>query len=281
MSGKDVAKTDWSDLCNEGSPHDQRTAYKNNTYNYRTKSNMSVFQHGKTNGSGSSDTENLILEIVSDSVDSRNVPMFIDYSRFSNPFMKYSRSKNSSVIHSKEAIPYDIDSPLPKNEEPLTSRAGDTKTNDTNKYDQTTAGPTGTQPGHHTLVSDSNTVNIAPEQPNVEVAHNKCDQVKTLSTPPSPARALVERMPESMDLRKEIRYELYYMSDMKLAVDSDPRIGEEVARQFKVHVVQNHQNLHEILQARNTEKPIANPFKPELPAGLGMQILNQIKPRFF
>ena len=96
MLNKDVAKTDWSEVCNEDHSLDAKVMYTNSNYPYTTKSSQSVFKKGLNNTGTHFDDENMILEIVSDSVDSRCVPMFIDYNRFSNPFIKYSRKSSSS-----------------------------------------------------------------------------------------------------------------------------------------------------------------------------------------
>lgn len=61
----------------------------------------------------------------------------------------------------------------------------------------------------------------------------------------------------------------YYMHEMKLAVDNDPRADPEMAKQFKTHIVQLHQNLYEVLEAQSSEKPLAIPTKPVLRPGLG------------
>ena len=81
----------------------------------------------------------------------------------------------------------------------------------------------------------------------------KNDETSGIKEPQSPKQEVFSFKKAISDPRKPILKDSYYMSAMKQAVDNDPGLDAEFSRQFKTHVVQNHQNLHEVLEAKSSE----------------------------
>jgi hypothetical protein len=243
MLGKDVCRlTDWDDALREDSPSEPRLSHAT-AYGLKTRSNMSLFRYGVTDVSQEESDDNIIGQYVGDSVNSRIVRLFIDYEKFSNPFLKFGRQKGQTTELKMEVPPTD-----------------NTDTNDM-RDNCRPSGPAYHSMGHiphvrskPSFVTYAQLVGDLPLEPPLESPVKELEKVEAV-TPP--------------DTRIVIAHGTYYMHEMYLAVNNDDNLDAKLSQSFKAHVIQNHQNLQEILQVLNKEKPLAVPEKPILPATLG------------
>lgn len=247
MQGKDVSKLmDWNDTLRENSPIEPRLSHAT-TYGYKTRSNASLFKYGVTDVSSEESQDDAIRQVVGDSVDSRCVRLFIDYTTFSNPFMKFN-PKRDKMIKSD-----------------LTEASIHRLGSGFNKI------------GAKGVLSVSSR-SLANHLKPLFVSHNMLVGDSPVEAPPEEfkpinhtmAAGLAEKKNESSPIkRKIIKNGTYYMYEMFKAVNNETGLSDSLSKAFKNHVVQNHQNLHEVLTALKTEKPLATPLPVNLPAGLG------------
>ena len=107
-----------------------------------------------------------------------------------------------------------------------------------------------------------------PQQVSVDVKFESAQPVSPPLTE-DPPPIVAPPVPVVVDPRISIASGSYYMHDMKRAVDDDHSLDAALAKQFKTHIVQLHQNLHEVLEAQSSEKPIAPPKDPCLTQVIG------------
>ena len=92
MTYMNAQRTDWSDVMQEATAEGQPLSHQPK-YHSRTRNNKSLFDLGK----GSRETksvcarkdDDVLAELVSDSIEERGIPLFLDYDRFTNPFFKF------------------------------------------------------------------------------------------------------------------------------------------------------------------------------------------------
>lgn len=243
MLRKDVSKlTDWNDSLREDSPFEPRLSHAT-TYGRKTRSNMSLFKFGVTDVSSDDSNDNILGQFVSDSINSRRVRLFIDYDKFSNPFIKF-KSPKFCIRASKMEI----------------SPTENTETRELREEIQAAAkaNPTRGQFPYS---------RYKPEF----ISYSKLAGDKPIESP----RDIVPPEPEKVeavappDTRVAIVPGTYYMYEMILAVNNVESLDAKLSQSFKSHVVQNYQNLHELLAVLDKEKPLAVPEKPVLPDTLG------------
>lgn len=247
MLGKDVSKqTDWSDSLREDSPIEPRLSQAT-TYGYKTRSNVTLFKFGVTDVSSEDSQDAAINQYVGDSVDTRCVRQFIDYSTFSNPFIKYKQRKakvfKSETTDDKKKRPalgiYKIDG----------------KSGLTESCRSIADQPKPLFVSHSMLLGDS-----PIDEPEETIGANPEKKSESEPTP---------KVDLPTDDKIIIEHGTYYMHDMFKAVNNEPDIKDSLSAALKNHVVQNHQNLHEVLEARKKEKPLATPHPINLPQSLG------------
>ena len=247
MLGKDVSKlTDWNDSLREDSPYEPRLSHAT-TYGLKTRSNMSLFKYGVTDVSSEDSNDNILGQFVSDSVNMRTVRLFIDYDKFSNPFFKFKKQKNNSTTCKTDGMPTENTETRELKEE---LRFSITINPPSNKFPYNRSKPE--------FVSYSKLIGDKPLEPPKIVTPVEPEKVQE-APPPDP--------------RTVIPPGTYYMYEMTQAVNNDESLDPKMSQAFKAHVVQNHQNLHELLSAVAKEKPLAVPEKPVLPADLGRSSL--------
>lgn len=89
MTYMNAQKTDWSDAMQEDTSAGQPLSHKPK-YVYLTRNNKTLFDLGRGTKSLCTQKEDDVLaELVSDSIDERGVPLFLDHDKFSNPFFKF------------------------------------------------------------------------------------------------------------------------------------------------------------------------------------------------
>jgi hypothetical protein len=89
MTYMNAQGTDWSDLMQEDASTDPQLS-KHSNYVYATRNNKTLFDLGKgTKSLCTRKEDDVLAELVSDSIDGRGVPLFLDYDKFSNPFFKF------------------------------------------------------------------------------------------------------------------------------------------------------------------------------------------------
>jgi hypothetical protein len=262
MLDKNGPRTDWTDHLNEDNTAALRAANSASTYVYKTRSNEQLFKLGFTDQlSESNDSDKIIDLLISDGVSVKAVPLFMDKKVFPNPFMKYKKLQASRDMLSSE--------PLKPSQGDATSKTfadcqTDIKLNESPAFSEVAKEP-------DSLVQSKQPAYPAPIPLPVAV-DVKFDQVQPVSPPLTeepPPVAAPPPQPQTVDPRIAIAPVTYYMHDMKLSVDDDPGIDASLAKQFKTHIVQLHQNLHEVLEAQGSEKPIAPPKDPCLTQVIG------------
>lgn len=243
MLRKDVSRlTDWNDSLREDSPFEPRLSHAT-TYGLKTRSNMSLFKYGVTDVSSDDSNDNILGQFVSDSINSRRVRLFIDYDKFSNPFLKFKSSKFCHRNFKTEIIPTENTETRELRDEPKVSIIVNAPL-DKHPY-----------------------IRIKPEF----ITYSKLTGDKPIDSP----RDIVPKEPEKVevvipaDIRNVVPVGTYYMQDMIQAVNNDESLDPKLSQSFKTHVVQNHQNLQEVLLVLRKEKPLALPEKPVLPGVLG------------
>ena len=266
MLDKNGPKTDWTDHLNEDNTAALRAAHSASTYVYKTRSNEQLFKLGFTDQlSESNDSEKIIDFLISDGISIKVVPLFLDKKVFPNPFLKHRK-----LLCTDDKL----------SSEPLKPSLGDanTKTNaDYQTEHKLTDSPVFSEGPKEVQSAPQNKdqtipmdlppqvaveVKFEPVQPVSPPLTEEPPPVITPPTPPPPVLQVV-------DPRVAIAPDTYYMHDMKLSVDDDPSIDPNLAKQFKTHIVQLHQNLHEVLEAQSSEKPMAPPKDPCLTQVIG------------
>lgn len=263
MLDKNGPKTDWTDHLNEDNTAALRAVNSASTYVYKTRSNEQLFKLGFTDQLIESEDSGKIIDLlISDGVSIKAVPVFLDKKVFPNPFMKYKK-----LLASDEKL----------SSEPLKPSLGDaqTKTNaDCQTEIKLTESPALSDLAKEPPPEPPAKELAAPMALPLEVAVDvKFDATQPASPPlteePPPIVAPPPPVPKVVDPRTPILADTYYMHEMKLSVDDDPAIDAGLAKQFKTHIVQLHQNLQEVLEAQSSEKPIAPPKDPCLTQVIG------------
>lgn len=248
MLGKDVTKntkhTDWNDSFREDSPspYEPRLSHAT-TYGLKTRSNVTLFKYGVTDVSSEDSNDNILGIYVSDSVNSRKVRHFIDYEKFSNPFFKYKTLKSPAANLKSEMTP--------------------TENTDTRDLKEEL---------RDCKVVRASTEKFPYQRSKPEfVSHLQLTGDKPIDSPRESILAEIEKVEEVLppDPRIVIPYGTYYMHEMTLAVNNDDALDPTLSQAFKTHVVQNHQNLHDLLSVLSKEKPMATPEKIVLPENIG------------
>lgn len=247
MRTKDADKsTDWNDALREDSAYEPRLSHAT-TYCYKTKCNETLFKFGVTDVSWDDSADGVVGQLVGDSVDTRNVRMFIDYEKFSNPFFRSSAVKEESKYSMKHLKSNFLD--RPRTDKPTASF--DTSYSSRSLFDLK-------RPAfqiHAKLLGD-----LPVEAPKDFPSQKTKSNSETI---------IQKKTPVVLDSRHPIEPGTYYMYEMVQAVNNDPTLDPKISSSFKTHVVQNYQNLQEVMSAKLSEKPLANPLKPELPVTLG------------
>ena len=262
MLKKDVLNSDWNETFQEELEHQKSVSHKVH-HSLISRSHDLLFRMGYSQRSENrvTENENLVEELISDRINFKKIPQFIDYNKFSNPFMTFKKKTytetkptmgNSSHLDTKTMpLLKHNDDMSTKHEGPDAKTLKDFELSGFKKAETIPAKP----PPEPVAVV---TIEKAKE-PEKEVPKTKSAPVELVEVKPA----------EPIKDMKEVKEGMYYMSHLKQAIDNSPTMDQMLAKRFKEHVVLNHQNLHELLDAMKKEKPLGSAVKMELEKGLG------------
>lgn len=262
MLDKNGPKTDWTDHLNEDNTAALRAAHSASTYVYKTRSNEQLFKLGFTDQlSESNDSEKIIDLLISDGISIKAVPLFLDKKVFPNPFLKHKKLLCTDDKLSSEPLKPSLGDAITKSNADCQTEI---KLTESPVFSEVAKEP----PPPVQNLEQPRPIDMPP-QVAVDVKFESAQPVSPPLTEEPPPVAIPPPVQQEADPRIAITPDTYYMYDMKLAVDDDPSIDANLAKQFKTHIVQLHQNLHEVLEAQSSEKPIAPPKDPCLTQVIG------------